>query len=152
VVRLLATVLGLALLAGCSEEISGNALPGTDRAQAPSAVAEQPSSTPAMDLDGFVGSWRGSYSCRQGETGLRVDITMGRDGSLSAAFACFPLPSNPDVAAGGFMMIGAVVDGQAVFTVTDWFAQPPGYVMVDLVVTDPPSSDALSFNRPVRGR
>jgi len=81
-----------------------------------------------------AGSWRGKYVCAQGVTALNMSITDKPGGKLEASFSFGPLPSNPTVPRGAYMMDG-VYDadtGRIVLHPRAWTKEPPGYVMVGM--------------------
>lgn len=88
--------------------------------------------TPGSDVAAVVGTWTGTYSCSQGETGLRLTIAAAGSG-ITATFAFSALAANPDVPSGRFTMRGSFDDGVVVLTHDRWVVRPPGYSMVDLV-------------------
>lgn len=97
-----------------------------------------------------VGTWVGTYSCAQGETGLRLSITAGSSSGLDATFAFYPLPDNPGAASGRFTMHGRSTSEGLLLVHDQWVEQPDGYTMVDLV-SDPGSSSATVLRGRVRG-
>ena len=88
-------------------------------------------STPPS-LHDFAGTWSGTYICAQGVTGLTLFVDP-RSGD--AVFSFYPLPENPDVAAGEFTMSGHfdAKSEQFVLVPGSWRERPPGYVMVGLI-------------------
>jgi hypothetical protein len=79
-----------------------------------------------------VSAWAGSYTCAQGPTDLSLTITRTGD-RLVATFAFGPLPENPTVPSGAFLLHGSI-DGDVVSLVPgDWLVRPAHYVAVGLV-------------------
>jgi hypothetical protein len=79
-------------------------------------------------------TWRGSYSCGQGDTGLEVTLRpVGRD-RVEGTLSFFPLPTNPGVPRGCYRVSGQA--GAATRSIElrggQWVRQPPGYHTVDL--------------------
>jgi CARDB len=79
-----------------------------------------------------AGTWVGTYTCRQGLTGLRLDIAVGEGNSLDATFAFYAIDSNPDVPSGKFTMRGTYSDAGIELIQDTWVRHPAGYEMVDL--------------------
>lgn len=79
-----------------------------------------------------AGTWVGTYTCRQGLTGLRLDIAAAEGNSLTATFAFYAIDSNPDVPSGKFTMRGTYSDAGIELIQETWVQQPAGYEMVDL--------------------
>jgi TIR domain len=83
----------------------------------------------------LAATWKGSYVCAQGVTGLRLTITSAGGESLAATFEFYPLPQNPTVPRGVFIMRGTYSGGQMLLQGDHWVTQPAGYSMVDLTAT-----------------
>lgn len=81
------------------------------------------------------GTWRGSYACAQGTTGLSLRIAGPDPAALTATFDFYPLPENPDVPRGTFTMTGSVQGGQIRLDGHEWVSRPAGYAMVNLTGT-----------------
>ncbi|GAA3242618.1 hypothetical protein [Actinocorallia longicatena] len=91
----------------------------------------------------IAGAWRGTYTCPQGDTGLRLTIVaVNATGDLTATFAFFPVASNPGVPSGSFAMRGTLRDGTLNLIGDHWISRPSNYEMVSLQasVTDPAGS------------
>ena len=84
-------------------------------------------------LNQFQGTWKGSYTCGQGGTGLTLELSALANGKLSATFLFYPQPSNPDVKSGSFSMEGNY-DSNGNFTLNakEWINRPANYIMVDM--------------------
>lgn len=82
---------------------------------------------------GLVGTWRGTYVCAQGPTGLTLTIEGSAD-ALSAVFDFYPLPENPTLPAGRFSMSGTFDERSRVLTLRpgQWIVRPPPYMMVGM--------------------
>lgn len=95
------------------------------------------------------GDWEGRYTCAHGLTGLDLRIKgPGPGGSLSATFSFYPLPGNPDVPVGIYVMHGTYHSASQILLRTGhWVLHPPGYVMVGLSGT----LAAGTFRGTVRG-
>jgi hypothetical protein len=79
-------------------------------------------------------TWRGSYSCGQGETGLEVTLrSLGQD-RLEGTMSFFPLPTNPGVPRGCYRVTGQADAATRTIQLRggEWVRQPPGYHVVDL--------------------
>ncbi|MCM3882074.1 serine/threonine-protein kinase [Frankia sp. R82] len=92
-------------------------------------VAPNPAATPPIALPGL---WRGGYVCSQGPTGLLLSIVLTPSQDLWARFDFYPLPSNPGVPRGSYLMRIIYADGVLNFTGVRWIEQPPGYNMANL--------------------
>lgn len=82
------------------------------------------------------GEWDGTYECRQRTTGLSLTISTAGD-SVNATFSFYPVPQNPSVPSGTYVMSGSVVDNVLALVGVYWVEQPLGYSMVDLSVPLP---------------
>jgi hypothetical protein len=106
-------------------------------------VASPPAATPPIKPDGstgFVGSWRGVYTCAQGKTGVDIDITPPSGGTIGGIIHFYAMRGNPGVPSGSFSVSGAAPqpgDRYLSLYPEAWIERPPGYVMVgvDLEVT-----------------
>lgn len=81
-----------------------------------------------------AGSWRGKYVCTQGVTALNMSITDKPGGRLEASFSFGPLPSNPQVPRGAYLMDGSydAKTGRITLQPRRWTREPDGYVMVGM--------------------
>lgn len=133
-------VLAGALVAGCTDQVGGTPLAAAPATQGP-VDGPTTSSSPApsggqVQLDALPGTWEGTYVCAQGETGMRLVVDQPADEiTVAAVFEFFPVPSNPDTDPGSYRMTGLVESGQLTFVGEEWIERPPGYVLVDLMVT-----------------
>jgi hypothetical protein len=82
--------------------------------------------------DELTGTWVGSYTCSQGLTGMRLDIQAARNGSATATFSFYALPSNPGVPSGEFTMNGTYSASGMKLSPGNWIHQPPGYITAGL--------------------
>lgn len=106
----------------------------------PSAkIPEKPPAEPDSPSGGanaygrdVIGTWVGSYHCRQGLTGLRLSIKAARDGRLRAVFNFHAVPTNPQVPSGSFAMKGAFSGEKLVLKAGRWIKRPHDYLTVDL--------------------
>ena len=81
-----------------------------------------------------VGNWVGSYVCLQGLQGLTVSIISNNAGAVTAQFTFYPLPANPSVPSGSFLMRGTLAGNTLNLDAdeSDWIVQPSGWGTVDL--------------------
>jgi hypothetical protein len=83
----------------------------------------------------LIGHWTGHYTCRQGITALKLDVTE-LNGELMAHFSFGAHVNNPGVPSGEFRMRGSYepIHRRLEFNAdeSDWIAQPLNYVTVDL--------------------
>ena len=111
---------GLGALGGCAEQ---NALP-PDIA---SMLNE-----PQVALNSRT--YSGRYLCRQGTTGISLQI-LGKHGNKTVAiFHFYPLPSNLNVSSGSFIIEGTYdpIHGSMSFHPVSWITRPSGFMMVGL--------------------
>lgn len=91
-------------------------------------------------------TWRGSYVCGQGESGLEVTLRPLGQGRLAGTLSFFPLPANPTVPRGCFRVTGqADAAGGIELRGSQWVRRPPDYHMIDL-------SGRLGANDGISGR
>jgi hypothetical protein len=168
-VRFLIGVMALfALVAGCSQRVPGSALPssgdvavtGANRPSSPQSKPLAPRSTSTTrssggsSSDGQVpvasleGTWEGTYTCGQGETGLKLTIGKATASGKAAdvTFDFFPTAGNSSVPTGSYEM-GLEYSpsaGALMFTPVKWIQQPDGYEMVPLIVQGTPGPDKMT--------
>lgn len=131
------------MLASCAEQVPGSASPaagirtraGSGETRPPLSSTDPARSALPVALTGLEGVWEGTYTCNQGNTGMRLIVKPPRSGSLPAVVEFFPLPENPGVKSGSYTLRGSVVDGRLVLRAQRWIDRPEGYVMVDFVAT-----------------
>lgn len=160
-VRLLISAVALfALVAGCAQNVPGTALPAagdvvptkTPRTSGSKPVIPSTPRTSGSDdsssdvsVADLAGNWEGTYTCGQGETGLKLAISQpDATGSAETTFSFFPLATNAAAASGSYAMRLGNSGGQFKFTQDHWIDQPQGYQMVDLLVQGTPSKDQIS--------
>ncbi len=147
------------LVAGCAQKVDGTALPIADAPATsrtskrpplpsggrPSSTSSSKAAPSGVSLDGVVGNWEGTYTCAQGETGLKLQVSAPEGDSAPAIFEFYPVASNPAAKAGKYRMKVAVsAGGQITFTQVEWIDQPEGYQMVDLVVSGEPKDGTMT--------
>lgn len=78
-------------------------------------------------------TWRGTYDCAQGQTGLEVTLRPVSRGKLEGTFSFYPVASNPSVPRGCFR-ITAQRDESGRFETAagPWVRQPADYGTVNL--------------------
>lgn len=103
---------------GCGHQTAGTATRPTASASSENAI--------------LSGTWTGSYVCQQGETGLRLVIKAAPNGTLSAIFNFYAVPSDPGVPSGSFSMTGTYSAAGVDLNQSRWIREPAGYVMVNL--------------------
>jgi hypothetical protein len=99
-----------------------------------------------VSADDWTGTWRGTYVCYQGATGLFLNVKRSGDNEVAAIFSFFAVPENPGVPSGEFEMTGRPGpqgDHLQLFP-SAWITRPPGYVMVELDGDYDESSGAYS--------
>jgi hypothetical protein len=83
---------------------------------------------------GPSGTYTGTYTCRQGATGLSLSITAAPGDKLSALFHFYGLPSNPSFPEGCFLMRGTYDSASESVRLYggEWLLRPPNFRSVDL--------------------
>jgi hypothetical protein len=80
--------------------------------------------------------WRGRYECAQGATALTLTLDLTPGGAATAVFDFGPLPENPSVPTGRYVMRGTLAPSPPGATLTlspdRWISRPADYVMVGL--------------------
>jgi hypothetical protein len=94
-------------------------------------AARAPGATPA---GAQTRTWRGSYRCGQGDTGLEVTLRPVGEGRVEGILSFFPLRANPGVPRGCYRVSGRADAATRSIELRggQWLRQPPGYHTVDL--------------------
>ncbi|MEU3275467.1 hypothetical protein ABZ639_31840 [Saccharomonospora sp. NPDC006951] len=145
-------LLSVFLLGACAEQVTGTA----QEAGSPSATATSPTSSPGsptsptpstsptsptsqtspqadeIDPAALVGTWKGTYVCSQGETGLELKVSAPEGDTVAAVFTFSPVEGGAAAESGSFSMIGRNTPNGFVFQQDKWIDQPGNYIMVDL--------------------
>ena len=92
------------------------------------------------------GTWIGRYRCAQGWTGLELTIAELGEDRIEAEFSFFPLPENPRVPSGRFLMSGSfdARAGRLNLSPGQWLERPPGYRGVGLEGRLDPTAGTLA--------
>ena len=92
--------------------------------------------------------WNGRYECAQGITGLSLTLDLQVGGIATAVFDFGPVPENPSIPSGRYLMTGSFLEGRdgtsLMLSPDRWIAQPPGYVMVGLTASIDPSARSMT--------
>ena len=100
------------------------------------AIVEVTSTNPQPAALAAHSLWNGRYECAQGITGLALTLDLEAGGRATAVFEFGPVPENPAIPSGRYLMAGTFfqsAEGTQLTLVPDrWIAQPPGYLMVGL--------------------
>jgi hypothetical protein len=76
------------------------------------------------------GTWRGSYHCAQGDSGVELSFSeLHDDGFIRGTFRFFDLPGKNNTAGGGRFVIGGnynIADGTLLLSPGAWLHRPPG--------------------------
>ncbi|ASR34187.1 hypothetical protein BAY61_03345 [Prauserella marina] len=134
------------LLGACAEQVTGTAQEAASPSPTSTSLTSSPSSPTSsssltsqtspgaaeIDLASLVGTWKGSYFCSQGETGLELEVSPPEGDTVSAVFTFSPVEGGPAAESGSFSMIGRNTPSGFVFQQDEWIDQPGNYVMVDL--------------------
>jgi hypothetical protein len=111
-----------------------------------SQVAQTPSAY-ADAARALMGVWRGSYICRQGETGVELNFTELRpDGAVSGTFSFFNMPGQHNAAEGAFALSGQydLASGKLTMISGAWIKQPANYVTTGFIAYYRPPSRAFA--------
>jgi hypothetical protein len=134
-------LVGCCLLAACwSSSPTAPVAP----VQSPGVIVDAPAGTPVVirrDRRGIPrhSVWEGTYVCNQGLSAVRLTLDVDRTNNVVARYDFGPVPSNPTVPAGAYLLTGALVpQGGNAFTGalvdSEWIVRPPGYFMVPLSI------------------
>lgn len=76
----------------------------------------------------------GTYTCVQGLVALRLRVLDRGPGVQRVIFSFGPLPENPDIPGGEFLMTGHVDPATGLLSLVPsrWLERPPGYAMIGL--------------------
>ncbi len=101
---------------------------------ATSATSESAASSQAEAGVGFLlGTWKGTYICGQGETGVEVSVTAtNSDAKLRGMFRFYSLPGRGNAMPGEFGFVGRFDKNISSINTKpiSWIRQPPGYTAV----------------------
>ena len=102
--------------------------------------ANVPAAKPLSTVTGVAGTYEGKYQCAQGVTGLRLDITLADNGSMTGVFRASISGVPPFDLAGHYDS----ATKQFVLNPVRWESRPlGGYVMVGMQGTFDPSDGTL---------
>ncbi|WP_148663572.1 hypothetical protein [Bosea vaviloviae] len=81
----------------------------------------------------LTGTWRGTYVCAQGRTGLTLTIDRQSGRTFSGVFHFYAVRNNGTVPDGCFTVSGQIVNaGKVDVAGSTWIKRPAGYITVDL--------------------
>jgi S-layer homology domain. len=88
----------------------------------------------AVNLDAYLGVYRGAYMETQGHTGLTLVIYKGLDDTYEATFDFYSVPDNPKVPKGQFIADVTYNNATREILITGkrWVERPSGYQLVNL--------------------
>ncbi len=95
-------------------------------------IVQDPTSDLTATAKVLSGTWKGTYRCGQGLTGLRLVLFPTADGTLLGTFNFYPVDSNPGVPSGRYAMRGTYSESWFDLRSDYWIDQPSGYGMVDV--------------------
>lgn len=90
-------------------------------------------SVEAVDVDRLVGTWKGSYSCPQGNTSAR--LVVSRSGDATTAVLFFDVATSTTPSRGRFRLNASGTADQYTLRPTKWIQRPPGFSMIELTGT-----------------
>lgn len=86
-----------------------------------------------IDKSNITGEWKGTYTCRQGLTGLTLTVSESTEDEVKAIFSFYPIDSNPNIPSGSFNMKSEYTENSTLnLKEVSWINKPSGYVMVGL--------------------
>jgi hypothetical protein len=111
----------------------------------PSCPSNITSNLTVKHINPYEGTWIGEYSCRQGITGLQLELKAFSPEHLAGVFTFFPVPSNPKVPFGSFNINGVVHrNGKLLIKAGNWIQRPSGYATVNLEGQISSDSESIS--------
>jgi hypothetical protein len=140
---------GMGLILGLAVALSAC---GTSASKAPAIapvpvtatpIAHVPASSSPAVTEGVLGTWKGTYTCAQGLTGMTLTIAQSQgqsqsesqtsNGGINAVLDFYAVPSNPSVPSGSGTLHGTYTAGNLTLTWQAFTGTPPGgYVGIDL--------------------
>jgi hypothetical protein len=109
--------------------------PSQPQASPPSSTWTPPPQPPppAGSAPRIAGTWKGTYLCNQGTTGLTLTLT-GRPEALTGVFHFYPVDRNAQVQTGKFTMTGSFDTSSKVLMLRggQWIEQPGNVYVVDI--------------------
>ena len=87
-------------------------------------------------IEDLEGTWMGSYTCRQGETGMRMRIQVQTDSSFVGTFEFFPICTNyaSHVEIGKYYFTGKFNSSKSIsFDFNYWILKPDGWTYVNKI-------------------
>lgn len=134
-------LVGCCLLAGCwSSSTTAPVAP----VQSPGVIVDAPTGAPVPRRERRAGIprhsvWEGTYVCNQGLSAVKLTLDVGPANDVIARYDFGPVPSNPSVPQGAYLLTGSLVsEGRNGFsgelTDSEWIVRPPAYFMVPLAI------------------
>ncbi len=90
----------------------------------------------SQTIEDLEGTWMGSYTCRQGETGMRMRIQLQTDSSFVGTFEFFPICTNfsSHVEIGKYYFTGKFNSSKSIsFDFNYWILKPDGWTYVNKI-------------------
>ena len=90
----------------------------------------------SQSIEDLEGTWMGSYTCRQGETGMRMRIQVQTDSSFVGTFEFFPICTNyaSHVEIGKYYFTGKFNSSKSIsFDFNYWIFKPDGWTYVNKI-------------------
>jgi hypothetical protein len=82
--------------------------------------------------------WEGTYVCGQGLSAVRLTLDVDRSNNVTARYDFGPVPSNPTVPTGAYLLTGVLEQQGSGFTGeladSEWIVRPANYFMVPLAI------------------
>lgn len=83
-------------------------------------------------LPNITGTYVGTYTCDQGLTGLRLDLTSNEAGLVTGTFTFSAVASNPKVPTGSYTVEGTLNGLSLDLRGVTWITRPSGYLLANL--------------------
>lgn len=133
-------LVGCCLLAGCwSSATAPVAL-----VQSPGVIVDNPATLPVSSRRDRRAQiprhsvWEGTYVCGQGLSAVTLTLDVDRSNNVTARYDFGPVPSNPTVPTGAYLLTGVLEPQGSGFTGeladSEWIVRPANYFMVPLAV------------------
>jgi len=128
------------LLTGCWSNATAPIAP----VPSPGVIVDNPSTLPVSSRRDRRAQiprhsvWEGTYVCGQGLSAVTLTLDVDRSNNVTARYDFGPVPSNPTVPTGAYLLTGALEPVGSGFTGeladSEWIVRPTNYFMVPLSI------------------